>query len=188
MPGHSIVLAISALFAIPPGISYGQETVPVEQQADFLLRSLEYDQNLKQRCGDAVRVAVVFMDSDLEAAEAVAVAFRRYSSKGVQGLPVEAASVEFQTVARLLKRMDDEELNAIFVHASAASALVSIQQVSRALKLPTMVGARKLVERGAALGVRRSNDSIKPVVNLRASRIEGLKFGASFLAIAEVIR
>ena len=170
-----------------PAIPSVDESVSANQQVEFFLRALEFDHNLKARAAPGLNVMVLHYGDAREEVQEIVAAFRENGQKGVQGLSVDASAVAFESVAHLLQQSREEGFNAIFLHASAERALTSIQQVSRARKIPTLAATRSLVERGASLAVFRVDGSLKLVVNLRAAKLEGLRLHSSLLSISELI-
>jgi len=160
--------------------------VPPEQQVSLLLKALFYDRNLEERGAlqNKIYIAVVFKKGG--DVSGIVDAFNK--SKKVKGLYVEAVSVPFSSVAKLMEMVDTQFFNAIYVHSSAVFALSGIQQVTRGKKIPSLCGMEKLVEHGISLGLHGMNPSVKLMVNLKASRLEGLDLDSRFLSIAEVIR
>ena len=180
-------MLLPVVLLIPHDISSNQDGVPIGQQASFLLRALSFDRNLKKRSPEGIHIAVLYRGDEKEPAE-IAEAFNEAGKDGVRDLSVKATAVPFESVAKLLKRIDTEGINAIYIHPSIATGLSSVQQVTRGKKVPSIGGTKKQVEQGASLGVYPLGDALKIVINLRASRVEGLRFGAGLLNIATVIK
>jgi hypothetical protein len=163
------VLFLAALLAFPV-VSLGQDVVSVDKQATFLLKALSNDRNLKTRSSGGIRIAVVYktdkaaeIDTKKEADE-VAEAFKKAGADKVRELPVEATAVVFESVADLLKQVDGKKFNGLYIHSSMASALSSVQQVTRGRKIPSFGSSKQLVEQGASIAVYLANGKPKLVV------------------------
>ena len=167
--------------------SFGQAPISVDQQASFLLRALSFDRNLKKRSPDGIHIAVIYQ-GDGENAHQVAEAFNRAGEAGIRGLAVKATAIPFQSVGKILSQVDAEDINIIYIHSSIERGLSSIQQVTRGKKVPSLSGSKTLVEMGASVGVYILNGAPKIAINLRASKIEGLAFGAGILGVSTVIK
>lgn len=179
-----ISLAVHSVFV---NVTFGQDILPAQQQASFLLKALSFDQNLANRCSDRVHIAVLYK-GDKQAVAEVVEAFNQTGQKGVHGIPVTSSALPFESVTALMKDVDKEGINVLYIHSSVAKASTSILQVSRGKKIPSFGSTRKLVENGASLGLYLLDGAPKLMVNLRASRIEGLALAAEFLGISTVLK
>lgn len=163
-----------------------QEAAPsAADQVQLFFRTLRFDEAFNER--GPLRVAVLH-DQDSDDAEAVRAAFEELGVDGFRGLPVSAISVPFRNSGELLRLIDVESITAIYVPERLTPALLSILQVTRGLRVPTLTNGRRMVERGVSIGVTTSESGSRPVVNYRASLLEGLRLSARLLRLAEVIR
>lgn len=163
--------------------------VPGPRQAELLLGALSFDRHLKERAGKELNVLVLHggETGDAEAARDIAMAFTAAGRGGVQGLPVQVLASSFSSVAELLQLARREGIDTLYVDASARPALQSVLQVTRAEKIASLVGDRRGVEAGAAIGITERG-GVKVAVNLRAAQVEGLKLEARLLAAADLVR
>jgi len=164
----------------------GEDITP-EEQADVLLKALSFDRNLTKRAPEGIHIAILYQD-DKSAVASLVDAFQKAGREGIRDLSVKATIIPFESVGKLLQTVEKEKINAIYIHSSAETSLSSIQQVTRGRKIPSLVGSKSMVERGAAVGVYRLGDALKVVINLRASRVEGLAFSSGILGVSTVIR
>ncbi len=170
-----------------PATVHSQESVPVDQQATILLKALSFDRNLTRRCPQGIHIAVLYI-GDEKGPQEMAEAFNSAGKSGVRDLSVMSKACPFESVGELLEMIDRENINAIYIDPSIAIGISSVQQVTRAKKLPSFGSNKKQVEQGASLGVYMRDGAPKVVINLRASRVEGLRFGSGLLSISTVIR
>jgi hypothetical protein len=171
---------------VPIGVD-AQESVPVANQAELLLKAMSYDKNLLKRSGDGIRIAVVHRDADDDAAKLVK-AFGVAGKDKVSGLAVNASAVPFSNVEDLLKQVDSNGHNVLYVHASTTTALSSIQQVTRGKKLLSVGGSKQLVEQGVSLGVYMKKSVPRLVVNQRSAKVEGLDLKPAIKLISTVVK
>ena len=178
-----------ALFLLP-GILFGQEaSVPADKQASILLKALSFDRNLKKRSGESIHIAVLYKgDGKVAEAGAIAAAFEQAGKDKIKGLPVKAQIVAFKSVGELLKQVEANNFNALYVHPSLATALSSVQQVARAKHIVSMGATGKMVAQGLSLGVGLKGGEPQLAVNLRAWKVEDVDLGQAILKISKVIQ
>ena len=181
-----LMAALGAL-ALSGGALSAQERLPPLMQVRILLQAFSFDRALSDRDSDGLVIAILYGNDNSEA-DAMRLAFEELGADGVQNLPVSAIAIRFRTVPALLESFDAEGVTAVYVPESLAPALSSIQQVTRALGLPSLASGRGLVEQGVSMGVFLSETGAKLIVNQRSMQIENIDLPAQVLAIAEVIR
>lgn len=166
------------------------QQVNADAAADFLLRALKFDRNLKSRSIDGIRILVLCRnDSDAKSAAGVyATAFQARSQGGIQGLPVTAQVAGFESISKLLTTIDGKRFNLIFAHDSLVNRSSAILEAAQELKIPTIAASRTLVQRGLAIGVFANNGSTKIIVNLPAAIGQGLNLSSDLLQLSEVLR
>ena len=181
-----LLVALGALALSVEDLS-AQERPPPLEQARILLQAFSFDRALPDRDSDGLVIAILY-GNDSSEADAMRLAFEEVGADGVQNLPVSALAIRFRTVPALLESFDAEGVTAVYVPESLAPALSSIQQVTRALGLPSLASGRGLVEQGVSMGVFLSETGAKLIVNQRSMQIENIDLPAQVMAIAEVIR
>ncbi len=186
-PSRLILWAVLILGTPSPWVTDvgAQDVPPPEQQAQFLVRAFGFDRALVDR--GALRIAVLYVEEPAEA-EPMRSALEAVGSPGVQGLPVTAVAVRFESVATLLEGFEEEGVTAVYIPGTLAPALSSIQQVTRARGLVSLSGGRRLGEQGVAMGVYMSGSGPRLIVNLRSLQIEGADISAEVLGISEIVR
>ncbi|MBI1923250.1 YfiR family protein [Candidatus Poribacteria bacterium] len=167
---------------------FAQYEETVGKLASFLLKALSYDRNLKKRSPDGIRIAVVYKANYEKTPVEVVNALNKAGADKVEGLTVEATALEFKSAADLLKQVEAKKFNALYIHPSMATAVSSIQQVTQGKKIPSLGSSKELVEEGASLGVYLVEGKPELVVNLKASRDEGLDLDAKLLRVSKVIK
>ena len=165
-----------------------QTKITPDKEAEMLLKALSYDRNLEKRSGSAINIGVLYTgDGEAEAA-AVAAAFQRAGKGGGAPLPVTATTIPFTSVSALLKKVEGENINALYVHPSLSAALSSVQQVSRGRKILSLGGSKELVERGLSVGVYMGKSAPRLIVNMKAGTVEGLDLKPAIRLVAKVVK
>lgn len=180
------VICLALLLAVP-GFLFGEDVPSAEQQAKFLLKALSYDKNLEERSPEGVHIAVLYK-GEKASPEEIVEAFNAAGENWGSDLSVKAETVPFNSVQSLIKLIDEKGINAIYIDLSAKLAITSIHQVTRASKVPSLVGSKELVKQGSALGVYLLKGKPKIAINLRASKIEGINIKAEILKVSTVIK
>lgn len=180
-------LQLLTLLCLLPSAVFAQDAVPIAQQAKLLLKAISYDRNLKKRSGTEVHIAVIHQGAN-EAATEIVTALTAAGATKVKGLSVKATGQPFTDVQDLLKRVDAQKYNVLYVHPSALKAISSIQQVARGKKVLSMGANKGLVEKGLSLGVYLHKSKPRLVVNQRAAKVEGLDLEPAIKLISTVIK
>jgi YfiR/HmsC-like len=170
--------------------SFGGE-LPPGKQAIFLARVIAYDGNLKGRAGPAVNIAVLAKkgDKDSEAmAEAILKAFSPLASATLSGLPVNVIRIPFAGREALEHAVREGGIDTLYVCSGLDAALADIKNVSRQNKVLTVASQEGHLKLGLSLGVFDIGGKNTILVNLDASREEGVAFGPELLRLATVVR
>jgi hypothetical protein len=161
------------------------------KQAIFLARVIAYDGNLKGRAGPAVNIAVLAKkgDKDSEAmSEAIVKAFAPLESATLLGLPVKVVRVFFAGREALDRAVRDGGIDTLYVCSGLDANLSEIKNVSRQRKVLTVGSHEGYLKLGLSLGVFDIGGKNTILVNLDASREEGVAFGPELLRLAMVVR
>jgi hypothetical protein len=165
-----------------PAVIGAQDAVPVDKQANLLLKALGYDRGLKKRAPEGIRILVVHHGAAKTAGK-IAVAFTTAGKSKVK-----ASAAEFKDVKNLLQKADAGEFNILFVDPSAKGALSSLQQVTRGRKLLSLGGNHDLVKQGLSMGVYLKKGVPRLIINQRAAKVEGLDLAPAIRLIATTIK
>ncbi len=189
-PGALAALAV----ALHAGLAWAADAPPPEamaRQAAALTRALAYDANLAGRAGASVSLAIVYprdnVASQIEAQQWQA-QFANLEKLRVLGLPFRVLRLPYQGPASLLKAIEAEGLDAIFVCPGLEAEAAAIRKITRQRKVVSMASREDMVRGGLSIGVFLVNDKNTLLVNLPASREEGAQFSAELLSLARVLR
>jgi hypothetical protein len=147
--------------------------LPPGKQVVFLARVIAYDGNLKARAGEAVNIGIVVKKGDSGSETMAAGLEKAFSSLGtstILGLPLKVSHIHFTGRDAL------------------DSNLADIKSVARTRKVMTVGSSESHVRLGISLGVFIVDGKNVILVNLEASREEGISFGPEFLRLATVVR
>jgi hypothetical protein len=191
-PSFWSVLAASMLLAIalPSGRARCEE-LPHGKQAIFLARAIAYDGNLKKRAGAAVNIAVLAKRGDKDSermADLIEKAFTYLESATMSGLPVRISRIYVGGRDALDRSVEEGGIDTFYVCDGLEPSLSEIKEVARSRKVLTLASRESHLKQGLSLGVFEIDGKNTIIVNLEASREEGVVFGPELLRLATVVR
>jgi len=165
--------------------------LPPGKQAIFLARVIAYDANLKGRAGPTVNIAVLAKKGDKESekmSEGILKAFAPLESATLLGLAVKVVGVYFTGRESLDRAVREGGIDTLYVCSGLDANLADIKSVSRQRKVLTVGSQEGHLKLGLSLGVFEVDGKNTILVNLEASREEGIAFGPELLRLATVVR
>ena len=169
----------------------GEESVPPSRQVVILMRALAYDGNLKSRAGDTVNIAILHKRGNA-ASEAMAnsmtKAFSALESTQVSGLPIVVSRLTYTGEEALKKSITGAGIDFVYVCDGLEGDLEAIERSTRQMKVLSVGSLQQHVEKGLSIGVFQIEAKCTILLNLPASRLEGVSFAADLLRLAKVIR
>jgi hypothetical protein len=172
-------------------LASAEESVPASRQVVILMRALAYDGNLKSRAGDTVNIAILHKKGHAASesmANAMAKAFSALESTHVSGLPIVVARLSYTGEEALKKAITGAGIDFVYVCEGLDSDLDAIERITRQMKVLSVGSQQAHVEKGLSIGVFQIEDKCTILLNLSASRQEGISFAADLLRLAKVIR
>lgn len=167
------------------------DTVPVARQVVILMRALAYDGNLKKRAGETVNIAILRKKGHAvseNTADVMAKAFGALEVSQVSGLPIVVSRLTYTGEDGLKKAITGSGIDFVYVCEGLDADLDAIQRATRQLKVMSVGSSQAQVEKGLTIGVFQIEDKCTILLNLSASRLEGISFAADLLRLAKVIR
>jgi hypothetical protein len=184
-------LVASLVGLLPVPLVRADGGVLATRQAIIILRVLPYDANLNARARQSINVAVLHRRGHAESermAETMAKAFGALASRPVAGLPVQVSRIPFTSIDALKKYFDSAGIDLVYVCQGLESELPAIADVTRQMRVLSVGSSQEQVQKGLSLGVFEIDEKCTILLNLPASRLEGVAFGPDLLRLAKVIR
>jgi|tagenome__1003787_1003787.scaffolds.fasta_scaffold20447658_2 hypothetical protein len=185
------VLAAIVFAWLLAGRARAEDELPPERQVPILTRALAYDENLRNRAGDELVVAILAKagsKSSEQAADAIGRAFSGLAGIKVQGLPLKSTRLGYTSAANLITAIGKEGIDVLYVAPGLEAELAAVLEVTKKLHVLSLGGREDHVTKGASLGVFLVSGKPTICVNLAASKAEGAAFGSDLLRLAKVIR
>lgn len=161
------------------------------KQAIFLARVLGYDANLKGRAGTAVNITLLAKKGDKDSEQMAEVLFKAFSqleAATLLGLPVRVNRIYFAGREGLAKAIRDDGTDTLYVCKGLEANLAEIKAEARAKRVLTVAGSEAQLKQGISLGLFEIGGRNAILVNLEASKEEGVAFGADLLRLATVVK
>jgi hypothetical protein len=188
----SLVVQASVLVAtaLPSPRAAGAE-LPPGRQAILLARIVAYDGHLQARAGAAVNIGVLAKKGDKDSermAGGMTKAFATLESATLLGLPVRIGRVDFSGREALERAIREGGLDTLYVCSGLDASLADIKAVTRARKVLTLGSQEAHLRNGLSVGVFFVEGKNTILVNLEASREEGVQWSPEMLRLATIVR
>jgi hypothetical protein len=180
-----------ALLCTGPARLRAGEAIPASRQVVIVMRALAYDANLKRRAGEAINIAILHKrgnGASESMATVMAKAFGALEVTQVSGLPIVVSRIAYSGPETLKKAIAGSGIDAVYVCDGLDTDLAAIAEVCRQAHALTVAAKREFVEKGLSIGVFEIDAKCTILLNLPASRMEGVAFGPDLLRLARVIR
>jgi hypothetical protein len=181
---------LALTFGGPARVRAG-EGIPASRQVVIVMRALAYDANLKRRAGDAINIGILHKRGN-PASESMATvmgkAFGALEVTQVSGLPIVVSRIAYSGTEALKKAIAGSGIDVVYVCDGLDADLAAIEDICHQARALTVAAKREYVEKGLSIGVFEIDSKCTILLNLSASRLEGVAFGPDLLRLARVIR
>lgn len=189
-------LAMALLVFVLPltrrgGAMAGDAGIPPSRQVVILMRALAYDGNLKARSGGTVNIAILHKKGHAASeamANAMTKAFGALEATQVSGLPIVVSRLNYTGEDALKKAIVGAGIDFVYVCDGLDGDVESIARVTRQWRVMSVGSKQSQVEKGLSIGVFQIDEKCTILLNLTASRQEGISFAADLLRLSKVIR
>jgi hypothetical protein len=185
----AFLLILSILLAMP--LDGQDQLLPVDIQVPLFLKVMSFDRHLKTWTGDTIIVGVIYQGKVRESADfkdEFLQELGRSAIKDIGGTAVRCVPVDIDTGQPFAEAIKQSNVNILYVAPLRSASIQSITEVSRNQHLPTFTGVPDYVESGLAVGVIPNGRKSLIIINMPATRAEGIDFSTQFLRMAKVIQ
>jgi hypothetical protein len=167
------------------------EELSPSRQVVITMRALAYDGNLKARAGRSIDLVILFKKGNAHSeqmAQTMANAFGALAGTTVAGLPIKVSRLAYGGADSLAKWIRTSNTDMLYACEGLEAELDAITSVTRRNKVLTVGSTPEHIRKGMSLGVFQVDTRTTILLNLTASRLEGVAFAADLLRLATVIR
>ena len=160
-----------------------------DDDARILLRAISFDRALAARAGADVVITIVYdgrVSGDERDRDGRVQAFRKLASRTIAGLPIKVNWSDCSQSRSLGDALQGTDI--VYLTRGAKDCVRAVTAATRKLRIASLASSRALVEQGVTLGVTMEGSRPKLLVNLVASKAEGLDLASQMLQLAEVIK
>jgi hypothetical protein len=181
-----VVLALTVVSSSP-----AQEmAVPVEVQMPLLFKVLSYDHNLLSKAKEQLVVGILFQGAVASSSETKDAALRLHadgSLSSMDGIPLEFVPIDISEDPDWPAKVAFMAPDILYVAPLRGVAIQSVATITRAHQIATITGIPEYVDRGLGIGIAGKEDKPQIVINLPASKAEGLNIGSQALKLARLV-
>ena len=155
------------------------------------MRALAYDDKLKTRAGDSIHLTILYKRGNARSermASIMAKAFGALVSSQVAGLPIVVSRLAYAGGEALTRSIVASGIDMLYACEGLDSEIPAIAEVAHQRKVLTVASSAEQVHKGLSIGVFQVDSRTTILLNLKASRLEGVAFAADLLRLATVIR
>ena len=158
------------------------DELPQQIQGALLHKLLGYDRNLPSRSPQSVEIALI-AESAAEVSK-----LAQLQGKKIQGKSVKITVITNTDPAGLAIALDGASTNAVYLAGKTNDATLKATLAwATAKKIPVFGGSRSLAEKGTAVGFAIEGGKPRIIINVKASRAQGMNFPSRVLRLATLI-
>jgi hypothetical protein len=163
--------------------------VPVQRQAELLVRIAAYDRNLVERSGGKVKVLIVKNDDDPDSrgvGAAMESAMKRFDM--IAGLPSEVSSVTFAGGAELASLCANARVSIVYVTPGLDAALADLIRALDGVDVLTVSAIPRFVARGIVFGFDLVSGKPTLMFNLAQAKRQNVAMDPNAVRLMQVIK
>ncbi len=190
-----ILLVFTALnlFLQPCYLLAAEEVpVPADLQVSLILKILTYDRVLKDRCPESVEIGILYIEGNKESEsnrDQVLKVFQNLgNNRTISQLPFNFKTVKWESEDKLMEAITKQKINLLYVMPGQADNLGKIKAISQKQKILTVSGVPSYAKSGLSVALGVENQKPQIIINLPASKAEGVDFDSKLLRISTVYK
>jgi hypothetical protein len=163
--------------------------VPVQRQADLLVRLAAYDRNLAARSAGRVRITIVTNPADPDSravAAAMESALQRFATIG--GLPKEIASVPFPGGPELAASCKANHVSVVYLAPGLDASVPGLVHELDGVDVLTATAIPRFVEQGVVLGFDLVSGKPTLLFNLSQAKRQNVAMDPQVIQLMKVVR
>jgi hypothetical protein len=184
-----VLAALLLLFPATPARA-GEPLEPMRAQILLMLRILAYDHGLKERAGDRVTLLVLHHPTDsasLRRRDELVASWSGLEKIRVAGIPVAMTTAALSDPALLAAKVHDLRPAAVIVCPGLERDVPTIRALARSASMLSFGPTAAELAQGLAVAIVPDENRFRILINVAASRAEGVKFDAVLLELATAV-
>lgn len=190
----ALILAAALLFAPVTRVTahpdhLNESELSAAVQFPLILKILQFDRNLATRVGKEIVIAAVYQGryrASTRARDDVRRAAEEAIGQRVSDLPIRVVEIDIEQT-KLADALDLLEVDVVYLMPLRAVDIGDITRITRERNVATVTGVEDYVYHGVAVGLGVYQEKPRVLVNLEASRAEGMEFSSRLLKLAQVV-
>lgn len=186
-----ILVFLLSVFWQEPAYGGDEQFVPVNVQIPLILKIMTFDRHFNANPGNRVIIGIIYQSnvrSSVNIKDEFVREITRSAAKDIRGTPVTCVPLDISGEMSLAESVLQEHVRLLYVTPLRSVSLQSILAVSRVYQIPTLSAVGEYVESGLSVGLVANGPRAQILINLPASREEGIEFSSQLLKLARVIQ
>ena len=194
MTGNSIMKRRSAvallLFSFPFHQGNAQQiVVPVQIQIPLLLKVISLEKNISSR---AVKysIGIIFQQSSQASREVkdelIAMNGKKESFL-LNGTRVNFIPLEVESEKDIARILNSQRVDALYIPPLTSMNIKMLTEATKSNRVLSVTGVPEYVERGVSVGIGIEGEKPEVIINVTASKEEGVEFSSKVLKMARIV-
>jgi hypothetical protein len=182
-------LLIVALAIFSHELSSQEIAIPVDLQVSLFAKIVSFDRKFPERAGNEMVIGVVYQNifrNSLVAKEQFCSSLENISDGKISGILFRYVPIDISEKSNLQQIVESENIDVLYICPLRAIELETIITASRTHRVLTFTGVPEYVERGISTGVGLKGNKPQILINLPASKAEGIEYTSQLLKLAKV--
>lgn len=165
--------------------------ISAEEQYLLFMKVLSYNRNLSQQVGDTLKIGIVFQEkyrASMISNKEFAAAAKKSDFNHVNGIPISCSSLPYKNNDQLLKDIEAEGIDVLYISPLRTVNIEDILKVSREHDLITLTAQVAYCDAGVSTSLEVINERVRIVINLEGAIEEGTDYSSQLLKLALIKR
>ncbi|OQY26885.1 MAG: hypothetical protein B6244_12275 [Candidatus Cloacimonetes bacterium 4572_55] len=165
--------------------------VPPDLQVSLILKILTYDRALLERCPESINIGILYVEGDKKSEngkDEITSIFKNFGEKKtISGMPFKYFELGWKQKSDLENDLKENEINLLYVMPGNRDNLSTITELSRLHHILTASGVPDYAEEGLSIAIGIEDERAQIIINLVATKAEGVNLDTKLLRIAKVV-
>jgi hypothetical protein len=162
--------------------------MPIETQFNLFFKIIEFDRNFNAEQQSRI-FAIVYQSKyrySLNTKEYIFTDFVRRSKSQLEEMKISLIAIDLNETA-LIDFLANRKIDYMYIAPLRSFDIKEITEQSQRHKILTLTGMAEYVKLGLSVGISRQGNHPSIIINLPASKNEGVLFGSQLLKLAQIV-